>query len=160
LTFFLQVLEDGRLTDSQGHTVNFKNTIIIMTSNIDVHEFVEEGQKLDRAEINKQLSMVLRPEFVNRIDEIVVFKNLDLAAIEKIALLQLDKIQKRLKSQGYEISIESDSLKQLIKGIDYNHFGARPLRRLLEDKIETPIAQDIIAGKIKKGNKISWKAKK
>lgn len=154
---FLQVLEDGRLTDSQGHTVNFKNTIIIITSNINIRELVAKDQKLDRAEINKQLSMVLRPEFVNRIDEIIVFKNLDLKAIEKIALLQLKNIQKRLKSQGYEINIESDSLKELIKTLDYKNFGARPLRRLLEDKIETPIAQDIIAGKIKKGEKVVWK---
>jgi ATP-dependent Clp protease ATP-binding subunit ClpC len=155
---FLQVLEDGRLTDSQGHTVNFKNTIIIMTSNIDIYQFLDKKKALlDRTEINQQLSMVFRPEFVNRIDEIVVFQRLTLAALGKIASLQINAIQKRLIDQGYQVTIKTDNLPNLIKTLDYANFGARPLRRLLEEKIENPIAEAIIRDKIKKNQPVEWK---
>lgn len=158
---FLQVLEDGRLTDSQGHTVNFKNTIIIMTSNIDIFQFdSDQKKKLDRAEINQRLAGMLRPEFVNRIDEIVVFNPLSLAAITKIAELQINAIQDRLKQQGYNITINPAQIAPLLQTIDFQSFGARPLRRLLEDKIENPISQDIISGKIKKNQKITWQINK
>jgi ATP-dependent Clp protease ATP-binding subunit ClpC len=157
---FLQVLEDGRLTDSQGHTVNFKNTIIIMTSNIDIFQFdPNPTKKLSRAEINQRLTGFLRPEFVNRIDDIIVFNPLTLEAILKIASLQINEIQSRLKQQGYDITIPLSQVEPLLKKIDYRHFGARPLRRVLEDKIENPIAQDIISNKIKKGEKTTWTIK-
>ena len=157
---FLQVLEDGRLTDSQGHTVNFKNTIIIMTSNVDLNEVGERKPNFDRAEINKRLALVgFRPEFINRIDEVVVFKPLSLPSIEKIALLQLGSVQERLHKQGYQISIQAGGLSSLLKTIDFTENGARPLRRLIEEKVENPIAQAIIEGKLKKGTPIAWEIK-
>ena len=129
-----------------------------MTSNIDVRQFMESKQsQLDRAELNKQLSMVFRPEFVNRIDEIILFNQLNLEAIKKIALIQLENVEQRLKDQEYQIQIQKDRLDPLLQKLDYRHFGARPLRRMIEEKVENPIAQDIISGKIKKGSPVSWK---
>lgn len=154
---FLQVLEDGRLTDSQGHTVNFKNTIIIMTSNVDLREMGEPEKALDRAEINKRLATAgFRPEFVNRIDEAIIFNPLAREAIEQIALLQLAAITKRLESQNYQVKIPLDAIRPYLAKIDFAENGARPLRRLLEEKVENPIAQAIIEGKIKKGAPIEW----
>lgn len=144
---FLQVLEDGRLTDSQGHTADFKNTIIIMTSNIDV----SDTPRSDRTALMKTLSSYLRPEFLNRIDDIIVMNKLGLAEIKQIARLQLNQVINRLKTKGITLTVPDVALDQLAKLGDVAEFGARPLKRLIQDKIEEPLAEMIIAGKLKPG---------
>ncbi len=146
---FLQVLEDGRLTDSQGHLADFKNTIIIMTSNIDVSEFLD-GQP-DRTKLMKALSAYLRPEFLNRIDEIILMNKLGLNEIKAIAKLQLSYVTKRLQAKGITLVVPEAVLDKLAQGGNIAEFGARPLKRLIQDKIEEPIAEMIISGKLKSG---------
>jgi ATP-dependent Clp protease ATP-binding subunit ClpC len=143
---FLQVLEDGRLTDSQGHTADFKNTIIIMTSNLDVAEV-----KGDRTELMRALSAYLRPEFLNRIDEIIVMNALGQAEIKAIAQLQLNQVIRRLKDKNINLVITDAVLNKLASMTSTSEFGARPLKRLIQDKIEEPIAEMIISGKLKSG---------
>ena len=159
---FLQVLEDGRLTDSQGHTADFKNTIIIMTSNIDVSDFLQGPTLKDKSEkrsdlnvsrtdLMKALSSYLRPEFLNRIDDIIVMNKLGLAEIKQIAKLQLNQVINRLKTKGIALTVPDAALDKLAKLGDVAEFGARPLKRLIQDKIEEPLAEMIIAGKLKSG---------
>lgn len=144
---FLQVLEDGRLTDSQGHTADFKNTIIIMTSNIDV----SGTPRSDRTALMKTLSGYLRPEFLNRIDDIIVMNKLTLENIKQIAKLQLNQVINRLKAKNITLTIPDAALDQLAKIGNVSEFGARPLKRLIQDKIEEPLAEMIISGKLKSG---------
>ena len=158
---FLQVLEDGRLTDSQGHTADFKNTIIIMTSNIDVSSLQgptlqarsEKGSDptVSRTDLMKALSSYLRPEFLNRIDDIIVMNKLSLENIKQIAKLQLNQVVTRLKAKNIALTVPDAALDQLAKLGDVAEFGARPLKRLIQDKIEEPLAEMIIAGKLKSG---------
>ena len=155
---FLQVLEDGRLTDSQGHTADFKNTIIIMTSNIDVSESrrsLGEGGS-DRTALMKTLSSYLRPEFLNRIDDIIVMNKLTLENIKQIARLQLNLVIARLKAKNITLSVSDSALNKLAALGNVKEFGARPLKRLIQDKIEEPLAELIISGKIKSGDTINW----
>lgn len=148
---FLQVLEDGRLTDSQGHTADFKNTIIIMTSNIDVS--VLQGPTLkERTELMRLLSSYLRPEFLNRIDEIIVMNKLGLNEIKAIARLLLNQVVKRLKEKNINLTFPETVLDKLANLANVSEFGARPLKRLIQDKIEEPIAEMIISGKLKSGD--------
>ena len=153
---FLQVLEDGRLTDSQGHTADFKNTIIIMTSNIDVSQFLDNPQAASRPDIMKALTSHLRPEFLNRIDDIILMNKLNLTDIKKIARLQLKQVIDRLDKKGIKLTISDKTLDKLAQLGNVAEFGARPLRRLIQNHIEEPIAELIIAGKLKSGNSIEW----
>lgn len=177
MNMMLQILEDGRLTDSQGRTVNFKNTVIIMTSNIGARlitekkslGFVKEENedenkaKKDYEETKKQvmeaLKKELRPEFINRIDEIIVFHKLTDNEIDKIIDIMLKEVVQRLKDQKIEIELEP-SVKKFIagKGIDKN-FGARPLRRTIQSVLEDRLAEEILDGNLKKNkvNKIGVK---
>ena len=151
----LQILDDGRITDSQGVTVDFKNTIIIMTSNIG-SEYILSNDSNKEELINKELSMTFKPEFLNRIDEIVFFNNLDKDAIYKI----LDKIildieKNRLSDKNIKISL-SDELKKYIVDNSYDPaFGARPLKRFIADTIELTLAKGLIDGAIKENSKIN-----
>ena len=168
MNMLLQILEDGRLTDSQGRTVNFKNTVIIMTSNIgarlitdkkslgfidkaeqDLAKEYEEIKKNVMAELKKEL----RPEFINRIDDIIVFHKLNDSEINSIIDLLLKNVEERLQEQGLEIKIDK-SVKELIakKGIDKD-FGARPLRRAIQNIVEDKLAEEILDGNIKPGLK-------
>ena len=179
MNMLLQILEDGRLTDSQGRTVNFKNTVIIMTSNIgarlitdkkslgfvkeDTKENDEKKNKKEYEETKKEvmeaLKKELRPEFINRIDEIIVFHKLTDKEIDKIIDLMLKEVVNRLKEQKINIELDK-SVKKLIadKGIDKN-FGARPLRRTIQNILEDTLAEEILDGKLKKDklNKITVK---
>ena len=151
----LQILDDGRITDSQGVTVDFKNTIIIMTSNIG-SEYILSNDSNKEELINKELSMTFKPEFLNRIDEIVFFNNLDKDAIYKI----LDKIildieKNRLSDKNIKISL-SDELKKYIVDNSYDPaFGARPLKRFIADTIELTLAKGLIDGAIKENSKVN-----
>ena len=151
----LQVLDDGRLTDGQGRTVDFKNTVIIMTSNLGSEMIQEETGKKSYQEIKAQLLNILekhfKPEFLNRVDETVVFHPLTHEQIKKIAKIQLDGLMKRLSSQGYEV-ILPDSLIDHVANIGFDPvFGARPLRRAIQNTIEDPLANMILGGKVQVG---------
>ena len=175
MNMLLQILEDGRLTDSQGRTVNFKNTVIIMTSNIGARLITdkktlgfsknnkdnkekEESSKKEYEDIKKEvmdaLKKELRPEFINRIDEIIVFHKLTDNEISKIIDIMLKEVTSRLEAQKIKIELEPE-VKELIasKGIDKN-FGARPLRRTIQSVLEDRLAEEILDGNLKK-NKIN-----
>ena len=168
MNMLLQILDDGRLTDSNGRTVNFKNTVIIMTSNIGARiitdkktlGFSNEGNKdkneqmeyeNTKKEVMAELKREFRPEFINRIDEIIVFHKLNDEEISKIIELMLNEVSKRMKEQKYEIEFDG-KVKDLIakKGIDKS-FGARPLKRTIQNLVEDKIAEAILDGKIKRG---------
>lgn len=146
----LQVLDDGRITDSQGRTVDFKNTIIILTSNLGSHYILDgivngEITETARAEVDTLLKQSFRPEFLNRLDEIVYYKPLSQNEIFTIVDLMLENLQERLKDKKISVSL-TDNAKKLIvnQGFDPN-FGARPLKRYIQSKVETLIAKTIIA---------------
>ena len=166
MNMLLQILEDGRLTDSQGRTVNFKNTVIIMTSNIGARLITEkkslgftnsseEDENKEYEEIKKnvmaELKKQLRPEFINRIDDIIVFHKLNDDEINSIIDLLLKNVEQRLVEQGLNIKIDK-SVKELIakKGVD-KEFGARPLRRAIQNIVEDKLAEEILDGNIKPG---------
>ncbi len=170
MNMLLQILDDGRLTDAQGRTVNFKNTVIIMTSNIGARLITdkttlgfsndknknEETQKeyeTTKKDVMGELKKQFRPEFINRIDEIIVFHKLGNEDVRKIMDIMLDQLTKRLKEQNIDIKID-DSVKNLLieKGIDIN-YGARPLKRTIQNMLEDKIAEAMLDGKIKAGKK-------
>ena len=174
MNMLLQILEDGRLTDSQGRTVNFKNTVIIMTSNLgarlitdkktlgftgiglnnsDEKTSKDENQKEyeeTKKEVMSELKKDLRPEFINRIDEIIVFHKLNDNEISQIIDIMLKEVVNRLKEQKYQIELQPE-VKELIakEGIDKN-FGARPLRRTIQNLVEDSLAEEILDGNLNK----------
>ena len=171
----LQILEDGHLTDSQGREINFKNTVIIMTSNLGARHITEkkslgfsagiqdnEIQKQQnreyeetKKEVIKELKRELRPEFINRIDEIIVFHKLNDENIKQIAQIMLQQVEKRLKEQRYIVEIDDSILEEILtKGVDKN-FGARPLRRAIQTLVEDRISEEILEGNLQKNKK--WK---
>lgn len=155
----LQVLDDGRLTDGQGRTVDFRNTVIVMTSNLGSHLIQEMAGKQDYDAMKQSVMEVVgqhfRPEFVNRIDEIVVFHPLDKAQIRSIANIQLALLQQRLKDRNLELQISDAALDYLGElGFD-PVYGARPLKRVVQAELENPLAQDILAGRYLPGDKIN-----
>ena len=148
----LQVLDDGRLTDNKGRTVNFKNTIIIMTSNIGsqfIQEQIKSGNenyKETEAQVLEALKAHVRPEFLNRIDEIIMFTPLSLEQIYEIVKLQLSKLENKLTEAGYELEISEDSIKTIAK-LSYDpQYGARPVKRFIQKELENQIAKFIISG--------------
>lgn len=153
----LQILDDGRLTDGKGRVVNFKNTIIIMTSNLGSHEILESK---DYDEANKKvrdlLKQYFRPEFLNRIDDIVVFKALQKEQVKDIASILLERLGKRLEKQVKIHLTWTDNALQALADQGFNpQFGARPLRRLITHTVETALSRDIIAGTIREGDTVS-----
>ncbi|MDR0874633.1 MAG: ATP-dependent chaperone ClpB [Clostridiales Family XIII bacterium] len=157
----LQLLDDGRLTDNQGRTVNFKNTIIIMTSNIGsafLTESIEKDGTIDddvREHVREEMKMHFRPEFLNRIDDVVVFSPLTEADIVKIIEIQLAEIQRRLAEKGITVKF-TDGTKRFIAKETYSpQYGARPIARYLRKNIETQIAEKIIRGDVKEGDEFT-----
>ena len=165
----LQVLDDGYLTDSVGRKVDFKNTVIIMTSNIGTRKLKDFGtgvgfdtdykkkdeNKLSSEVLKKSLSKKFSPEFLNRIDEIVVFNQLTSIEIEKIAKIEITSFVRRLKDIDYNVKIDNKVYKFISeKGYD-KEFGARPIKRAIQKYLEDPLAKKIVTGEIKKGNKIN-----
>ena len=147
----LQVLDDGRITDSQGRTVDFKNTVIVMTSNLGssyILEGIKDGRITEeaRAQVNLLLKQSFRPEFLNRIDDIVFYKPLDKEEIFKITDLMLEDIRKRLKERRLDVKL-TDRAKNYLAETGYDpQYGARPLKRLLSSKLEPLLARKIIEG--------------
>jgi ATP-dependent Clp protease ATP-binding subunit ClpC len=148
----LQIMDDGRLTDGKGKTVNFKNTIIIMTSNIASDEFFKENYNTE--DIYSKIKTVFKPEFVNRLDSIILFKPLKEEALESIVKLQLEEVKERLFEQNIDLSFGEAVFKILAENGYDPEYGARPIRRIVEREIEEPVADKIIAGEIKSGDKI------
>ena len=155
---FLQILDDGRVTDSQGRLIDFKNTVIILTSNLGSRVILESIQKngeiSDQAkdEISVILKDYFRPEFLNRLDEIIYFKALDKKVVYGIVKIFLESVKKRIKDKGIELGFTDNSIKWLIaEGYDIE-FGARPLKRIVQDQVETMIAKKIISGELKEGD--------
>ena len=163
----LQILEDGRLTDSQGRTVDFKNTIIIMTSNVGArlitekqsslgfnseNENAEESEKKDIKElVTGELRKVFRPEFLNRVDDIIVFNKLNKDEIKQIAVKMLKTLENRLDKMNIKISFTDNAISEIAdKGFDEN-YGARPLRREIQNEIEDPLSEQMLEGKVKDG---------
>ena len=145
LNLLLQILDDGRCTDSNGRTVDFKNTIIIMTSNLG-SEYILNG---DTSRVLAELKDNFRPEFINRIDEVIVFNPLTKAAITLILDKIINDIENRLSDVGIKIKLTDNARNQLINdGYDIN-FGARPLKRLVSRTLETELAKNLIQGNIK-----------
>lgn len=153
----LQVLDDGRLTDSKGRTVNFKNTVIIMTSNLASEKILlhSDDTKKQQEAVNQALVATFRPEFLNRLDDIVIFQPLKEDQIETIVNLQIEEVQKRLQQKQIEIEISKSALHELaVQGFD-GVFGARPLKRVIQNKILDELSMQIIENKITAGDTVS-----
>ncbi len=163
----LQILEDGRLTDSQGRTVDFANTVVILTSNAGA-EIAGNARRLGfspvgdapeaEGEVKKRLREVFRPEFLNRIDEIIVFKRLGREEIEKIAALLLSALEKRLLNLGIFARFEPSVTSLLIEAGDTDRYGARPLRRALERQVEDVLSEALLNGEIAEGDHLRFYA--
>lgn len=154
----LQVLDDGRLTDGQGRTVDFKNTVIIMTSNIgsDIIQKLSEDKnyELMKGKVMEEVHQYFKPEFINRIDESVVFHPLAANQIEKIAGIQIQVLANRLKEKDISLTISKEALHYIGQvGFDYL-FGARPLKRTIQQELENPLAQSLLSGEVTQGNSI------
>jgi ATP-dependent Clp protease ATP-binding subunit ClpB len=152
----LQVLDDGRLTDGKGRTVDFRNTIIIMTSNVGSHYF--QDTYLDRKEIEGRifdlLKSTFRPEFLNRIDEIIIFNNLTREDIIRIVDIQIKYLNQRLSEKGLSLEL-TERTKEWLANVGYDPlFGARPLKRAIQRYIENPLAIKVLEGIFEEGDKI------
>ena len=145
----LQVLDDGRLTDGQGRTVDFKNTVIIMTSNLAsqmIQAKADEDYQVLKLAVMGEVKNYFKPEFINRINEIVVFHSLEAKNIQSIAKIQLEKLRERLLAMEMDFEINSEAIKKIAEAGFDPAFGARPLKRAIQSEIENPLAKKILAG--------------
>ena len=162
----LQILDDGRMTDGQCNVVDFRNTVLIMTSNLGT-EYVRKGgtlgflpQKSDDAErdahdkIDKALKAAFRPEFLNRIDEIIMFSPLSLEEMEQIVVLQMKEVQDRLNEHNITVHLTDAARSWLAKEGYDPAFGARPLRRAIQKYVESPLSVELLGGKFKDGAEV------
>lgn len=153
----LQVLDDGRLTDGQGRTVDFKNTVIVMTSNLGSHRIQEmQGQDYDTVK-DAVMEMVLshfRPEFVNRIDDAIVFEPLNKEMITEIAMIQIKRLEKRLRDLNIGLEVTAKAMDKLADAGFDPVFGARPLKRAIQSNLENPLALKLLDGEFKAEDKI------
>jgi ATP-dependent Clp protease ATP-binding subunit ClpB len=154
----LQVLDDGRLTDGQGRTVDFRNTVIVMTSNLGsqrIQELAgEENYARMKAEVMEIVGQHFRPEFLNRIDDVVVFHPLQREQIRKIVAIQLEHLKKRLRDREIGLALEDNALDRLADAGFDPVYGARPLKRAIQQQLENPLAQRILAGDFGPGDTI------
>jgi ATP-dependent Clp protease ATP-binding subunit ClpB len=163
----LQVLDEGRLTDSQGKTVDFKNTIIIMTSNLGSHLIQERMAALSgdngdserafellRRDLGQLLRQTIRPEFLNRADEIIVFKPLNLNDLRQIVTLQLQRVQLLARGRGLELEI-SEEVRDRLATLGYDpSYGARPLKRVIQMHLVSPLSNQLLLGEFKEGDTV------
>ncbi len=155
----LQVLDDGRLTDGQGRTVDFKNTLIIMTSNIGAEYLVNlaEGKDVEEARpyVMAEVRQKFRPEFLNRLDDIILFHRLQRSQMAEIVDIQMVRLKKLLADRKIEISLDDDARTWLAnRGYD-PAYGARPLKRVIQKHVQDPLAEQILSGRVKDGDTIS-----
>ena len=158
---FLQILDDGRLTDGQGHTVDFRNTIVIMTSNIGSHRILDYKGQLGgaeeavmRATVLEELRAHFRPEFLNRVDEIIVFHALDEAQLMRIVDIQLQRVRARLAERRIALVLSDAAKRHIVKAGYDPAYGARPLKRTIQKELETPLGRRILAGDIRDGDTV------
>ena len=158
---FLQILDDGRLTDGQGRTVDFRNTIVIMTSNIGSHRILDYKGDLRgadyavmRATVLDELRQHFRPEFLNRVDEIIVFHALSEEELMQIVDIQLRRVHERLKERRIELEVTAAAKRHLVKTGYDPIYGARPLKRAIQKEVETPLGRKILAGEVRDGQKV------
>ena len=163
----LQILEDGRLTDGQGRVVDFKNCVVVMTSNAGAHTIGRQravgfGSAFDdeksyeamKDSIMGEIKKIFRPEFINRVDEIIVFHALEQAHIEKIALLMIEAVSKRLKERGVELEVTPEAA-QVVASAGFDlQYGARPLRRAIQRLVEDALSEELLSGNVKMGQRI------
>src|SRR5581483_1971533 len=146
----LQVLDDGRMTDGQGRTVDFKNTVVVMTSNLGSHmiqQMAGDDYQVIKLAVMGEVKTFFRPEFINRIDELVVFHALDEKHIKSIARIQLGYLERRLAAMEIRLEVDDTALGELAKvGFD-PVYGARPLKRAIQQAIENPLAREILEGR-------------
>ncbi|MBA2526027.1 MAG: AAA family ATPase, partial [Pyrinomonadaceae bacterium] len=160
----LQVLDDGRLTDGQGRTVDFKNTVIVMTSNLAsqrIQQMTDAGDDpaLIKMAVLAEVKTSFRPEFVNRIDEIVVFHPLDEMQIANIARIQLKALEARLAKMEINLAVTDAALKTVAQNGFDPVYGARPLKRAIQQSIENPLAREILAGNYAAGDTVHVREK-
>ena len=168
LTYFLQILDDGRLTDGKGRTVDFKNTVVIMTSNVGASTIrkqktlgfaVSSNEKEDaynkmKSNIMDELRRTFRPEFLNRIDEVIVFHKLEEVHLKEIISIMLSGLSKRLEKLDVYVEFSENTKEYLAKeGFDLE-FGARPLRRAIQKKVEDKLSEEMLKGTIKAGDHV------
>ena len=162
----LQILEDGILTDSQGRRVDFKNTVIIMTSNVGARQITEKAKmslgfgtspesadadyELVKAKVVGELKEIFRPELINRIDEIIVFRKLTSEEIKKICAIMLSSLKKRMEEIGHKVEFTDELIEHLSEAGYDEVYGARPLRRAIQSEVEDFLADSILSGKLKK----------
>jgi ATP-dependent Clp protease ATP-binding subunit ClpB len=158
---FLQILDDGRLTDGQGHTVDFRNTIVIMTSNIGSHRILDykgalggAEEALMRATVLEELRAHFRPEFLNRVDEIIVFHALSEEQLMEIVDIQLARLRSRLAERRITLVLDDAAKRHLVKAGYDPTYGARPLKRTIQKEVETPLGRKILAGEINDGDTV------
>ena len=164
LNLLLQILEDGRLTDSHGHTVNFASTVVIMTSNAGAElatrakklGFATVGEEVEKGEAHKKLSEFFRPEFLNRIDEIIFFKKLSKSDVTQIAEMMLSSLAKRLVALGIFAEFDKSVVDLVASAADTEQFGARPLRRILEHRVEDAISEFLLDGMFQEGSSVRF----
>jgi len=157
----LQILDDGRLTDGQGRTVNFKNTIVIMTSNVGSHRILQyrgafEGEPYERMKkaVLEEMQTSFRPEFLNRVDEIIVFHSLSEEHLKRIVDIQLGRLRARLADRHITIELDDTARTHLVRSGYDPTYGARPLKRAIQKEIETPLARLVLAGKLRDGQTV------
>jgi len=150
----LQVLDDGRLTDGQGRTVDFNNTVIVMTSNLGSNLIQENPEKDIKNQLTGLLNRHFRPEFINRIDEIVIFNNLEKSQIKSIAKLQIEQLQSRLSEIGLSIKVNDDIINQIVENGYDPVYGARPIKRTILKMLENPLSQKILSGEFESGDTV------
>ena len=168
MNILLQILDDGRLTDNMGRTINFKNSVIIMTSNIGARKILSkkklgfsgeietEAQNDNlKKEVLKEVKESFRPEFLNRIDEIIVFKRLENDELRRISRLMLDEVSTRLKSQNINIYFDESVEKEIIDNLTEPEFGARPIRRLIQNLVEDKIVDKYISGELNENQNLT-----
>jgi ATP-dependent Clp protease ATP-binding subunit ClpB len=163
----LQVLDDGRLTDGQGRTVDFKNTIVIMTSNLGspiIQEYFMDGHTDKSAhqamedKVMAELKKHFRPEFLNRVDDVIIFQSLDESELARIVDIQLGRLEQRLAQQNLTLDVDA-AAKKLLASEGYDpQFGARPLKRAVQDRILNPLSLRLLEGDFKPGDRIKVKA--
>ncbi len=147
----LQVLDDGRLSDSQGRTVSFKNTIIVMTSNIGSQQFASAKKPVTVEEVMPEIRKFFRIEFINRIDEIITFQPLTIEELVKVSALRFQDLQKRLRERGITSEITPKAARAIAELSHDPQFGARPINRFIQARLENPLSRDIVAGRLKAG---------
>jgi ATP-dependent Clp protease ATP-binding subunit ClpB len=151
----LQLLDDGRLTDGQGRLVDFRNTIVIMTSNIGSELILQATQLEDvKEQVEMMMKQTFKPEFLNRVDEIITFRRLGTAQIHDIVLLELERLKKRMTSRKIELQVMEDAVQHIAK-VGYDPaFGARPIKRTVQSLVQSPIAKLILEGNVKEGDSV------